>query len=104
MRLLLMHAPEGLLHTAAHRFDAAVCGHTHGGHLALPFGIPVVVPGPLSRRYCHGRYRPRENPGTLFVSRGIGGIELPVRSFASPDVLVITLHGGPPTAASTRSR
>ena len=31
--------------------------------------------------------------GTLIVSRGIGGIEVPVRSFADPDILVVTLNG-----------
>jgi predicted MPP superfamily phosphohydrolase len=93
VRILLMHAPSGLLAAGHHRFDVALCGHTHGGHLALPGGIPIVTPGPLSRRYSHGAHRvgPSER-SVLLVSRGVGEIEVPLRLFADPDVVVCTLH------------
>lgn len=29
----------------------ALSTHTHGGHIALPGGVPIVSVGPLSRRY-----------------------------------------------------
>jgi hypothetical protein len=35
-------------------FDVAVCGHTHGGHIALPGGVPIVSARPLSRRFSRG--------------------------------------------------
>ncbi len=91
VRLLLMHAPSGLLHVEERRFDVAFCGHTHGGQLALPGGRPIVVPGPLSRRFPHGRFDVGASR-TLLVSRGVGGVEVPFRTFADPDVLVCTLH------------
>jgi predicted MPP superfamily phosphohydrolase len=89
-RVLLMHAPSGLLAIGERPFDVAFCGHTHGGHIALPGGVPIVATGPLSRRYSHGRFRVarRASFATLFVSRGIGGSEVPVRLFAEPDVIV----------------
>ena len=87
-RILLMHAPAGLLSVGARPFDLAFCGHTHGGHIALPGGVAVVAPGPLSRRYSHGRHAMgRKDQGPLLVSRGIGGIEVPLRLFAAPDVI-----------------
>jgi predicted MPP superfamily phosphohydrolase len=92
VRVLLMHAPEGLMFARGHRFDLALCGHTHGGHVALPGGVPIVSVGPLSRRYAHGAHA-LEGGGTLIVSRGIGGIEIPIRLFADPDVVVCTLTG-----------
>lgn len=89
-RILLGHAPELLLYLADDPFDLAVCGHTHGGHIALPGGVPIVSPGPLSRRYAHGRFELGPNR-TMIVSRGIGATESPVRWNAEPDVLVIDI-------------
>jgi predicted MPP superfamily phosphohydrolase len=64
------------------------CGHTHGGHVATPWGAPVV-PGPTGKRYPAGLYRVGDVD--LHVSRGVGGIELPVRTYAPPDVVVFEL-------------
>lgn len=92
VRVILTHAPEALLHLGEQPFELAMCGHTHGGHIALPGGIPILVPGPLSRRHAHGRYE-LSNGRTLIVSRGIGGTEVALRLNADPDILVIDLGG-----------
>jgi uncharacterized protein len=91
VRVLLMHAPEGIMIVKDEPFDVAVCGHTHGGHIALPGGIPIVVAGPVSRRYSHGPYDVGGRP--MIVSRGIGATESALRLFADPDVRVVTLAG-----------
>ncbi|MGH7499281.1 MAG: metallophosphoesterase [Gemmatimonadales bacterium] len=91
IRVVLMHAPSGLLDMGRERFDLAVCGHTHGGQLALPGGIPITVPhGRLSRRYARGRFDLAEG-GTLIVSVGVGCVGLPFRLFAKPEIVVCTL-------------
>lgn len=90
VRILLAHAPAALLDIGDAPFDLALCGHTHGGHIALPGGIPIVAPGPLSRRYSHGRFD-LGHGRTLIVSRGIGATESPIRWNADPDVLAIEL-------------
>jgi predicted MPP superfamily phosphohydrolase len=91
VRVVLMHAPSGLLDLGEERFDLAICGHTHGGQLALPGGIPIVVPqGPLSRRYARGRFRIGDG-GTLVVSIGLGCVVLPLRTFADPEIVICTL-------------
>lgn len=92
VRVVLTHAPEAMLHLDDEPFELAVCGHTHGGHIALPGGIPILVPGPLSRRHAHGRYD-LTHDRTLIVSRGIGGTEVALRLNADPDILVIELGG-----------
>ncbi|MEO7730217.1 MAG: metallophosphoesterase [Kofleriaceae bacterium] len=56
VRVVLVHAPEAMLYLGDAPFDLALCGHTHGGHIALPGGVPILVPGPASRRFAHGRY------------------------------------------------
>lgn len=93
-RLLLMHAPQGLLEMRDVPFDLALCGHTHGGQVALPNGFPLRMPGPLiNRRYARGKFSLREG-GTLLVSRGIGFSQLPIRLFAAPEIHLLTLVPG----------
>jgi uncharacterized protein len=92
VRVVLMHAPSGLLDLGTERFDLALCGHTHGGQLALPGGTAVVVPhGRLSRRYARGRFEVGAG-GTLIVSVGLGCVVLPVRAFAEPEIIACTLY------------
>jgi predicted MPP superfamily phosphohydrolase len=96
IRVVLMHAPSGLLDLGREHFDLALCGHTHGGQVALPGGIPILVPhGRLCRRYARGRFGLGENR-TLIVSVGLGCVGLPLRVFAQPEVVVceITVASG----------
>jgi predicted MPP superfamily phosphohydrolase len=96
IRVVLMHAPSGLLDLGDERFDVALCGHTHGGQLALPGGIPIIVPqGALSRRYCRGRFQIGPDR-TLLVSVGLGCVILPLRLFARPEIMVCTLMSSSP--------
>jgi predicted MPP superfamily phosphohydrolase len=92
VRLLLMHAPDGLLLLDGHRFDVSLAGHTHGGQIARTDGTPIVVPhGPLCRKYYFGRHA-IENNGTLIVSRGIGCSTLPIRLNADPELVICTIR------------
>ena len=93
VRIALMHSPSGLLDLGGEHFDLALCGHTHGGQLALPGGIPIVLPhGRLSRRYSRGRFE-IGGGGTLVVSVGLGCVVLPVRMFADPEIIVCDVSG-----------
>jgi len=89
VRIAIAHAPEALPALAG-RVRAVMCGHTHGGQIALPGGRAVVVPGAVGRRFPHGVH----NIGgtTLIVSRGVGAVELPIRTFAPPDVVLLTVR------------
>jgi predicted MPP superfamily phosphohydrolase len=88
IRIVLMHSPETLRVIGNRAFDLALCGHTHGGQVALPWGAPILLPGgPLNRKYCHGQFDLGGEPTrTLLVSRGIGCSGLPTRLFAAPEV------------------
>ena len=93
VRLVLMHAPDGLIAIGDRAFDLAFCGHTHGGQIALPWGTPIFVPrGRLSRRFARGIHELR-NGGRLIVSNGVGCTTVPVRLFAQPEVHVVTIGG-----------
>jgi predicted MPP superfamily phosphohydrolase len=93
VKLLLMHAPSGLLDLGPEGFAVGFCGHTHGGQIALAGGRPVIVAeGALSRRYNQGRYD-LATGGTLLVSQGIGCTALPIRINAAPAILTCTVRG-----------
>ena len=65
-----------------------LCGHTHGGQIALPSG-PVIVHGRLGRRWPSGLHLIGDMH--LFVSRGLGIVDIPLRANAPPDVALFTL-------------
>jgi predicted MPP superfamily phosphohydrolase len=93
--IALCHSPDGLPDTvraleALPRQPCGVfiCGHTHGGQIATPWG-PVVVPGRVGKRFPHGLYA--LEPLTLYVSCGVGATELPIRSFAPAEIAILDL-------------
>jgi len=90
-RIVLMHAPSGLGLLGGRRFELALCGHTHGGQLALPGGAPLFVPeGPDYRRFAQGRFQ-LDRERFLFVTRGVGYSTVPVRSFCPSEVVALEL-------------
>jgi predicted MPP superfamily phosphohydrolase len=91
VRIVLMHAPDGLLAVDNRPFDLALCGHTHGGQVTIAGMRPYLPEGRLSRRYAGGRFQVMPQGGTLVVSNGVGCSTVPVRIGAAPQVHVITL-------------
>lgn len=98
VRLLLMHSPDGLQAAAGHRWDAAFCGHVHGGQFLLPGGRALVRHHTeWSSRYARGGLvRVPVGPADerpMLVSRGIGCGNFPLRRGADPQVHLVTLGG-----------
>jgi predicted MPP superfamily phosphohydrolase len=90
LTIAVCHAPDGLPEIRGRGAALFLSGHTHGGQLALPGGVPVLLPGGVwARRFPHGVH---ELEGmTVFVSRGVGGVEIPMRVFAPPDIGVFDI-------------
>ncbi|MCP5180528.1 MAG: metallophosphoesterase [Pseudomonadales bacterium] len=85
--ILLSHTPE-IYRQAAHAgFDIMLSGHTHGGQICLPGGVPIILESRMPRRFGAGPWR----YGTLegYTSRGAGSSVVPVRFNNQPE---ITLH------------
>jgi hypothetical protein len=88
VRIVLVHRPDGMFLFDG-EIDLLLCGHSHGGQIARPGGQPFTVPGPGSRRWPHGTFRVGDT--RLHVSRGVGTVEVPIRLFAPPDVVIVDL-------------
>lgn len=87
--ILLKHEPDYFAEVNKSKVDLVLSGHTHGGQVTL-FGLwaPLLPPG--GQKYVSGIYK--EDNSTLIVSNGIGTVNLPVRFFARPQIIVITLE------------
>lgn len=85
--LLLAHDPRRLAEAAALDVQLVLSGHTHGGQVLVP-----AVGAVAGRKFpVLAGYATRENT-SIFVSRGVGTVYLPVRINCPPDVAVLTLR------------
>lgn len=85
--ILLSHTPE-IYRQAAHAgFNLLLSGHTHGGQICLPGGIPITLDSVLPRRLGAGFWTHHEMQG--YTSVGAGSSVVPVRFNCPPE---ITLH------------
>jgi predicted MPP superfamily phosphohydrolase len=89
-KLAVCHSPDGLGAVQGTDVSLLLTGHTHGGAICLPGYRPIVMPSRAGRRYPYGRHQ--LDGLTLFVSRGVGGSLVPVRTWAPPDVVVFTVR------------
>ncbi|HUU66793.1 MAG TPA: metallophosphoesterase [Methyloceanibacter sp.] len=85
--ILVTHTPE-IYRQAAHAdFDVLLSGHTHGGQICLPGGIPITLSAVLPRGLGSGAWRHHEMVG--YTAVGAGSSVVPVRFNCPPE---ITLH------------
>ena len=75
---------------AAAGFDLMLSGHTHGGQLCLPGGIPIKLEARLPRSMGAGAWRYAEMAG--YTSVGAGTSLLPVRLNCPPEITLHTLR------------
>lgn len=85
--ILLSHTPEVYRHAAHAGFDLMLCGHTHGGQICLPGGVPVLTDSDSPRSLARGPWRYHGMAG--YTSAGAGSCIVDVRLNCPPEV---TLH------------
>ena len=85
--ILLAHDPRRLNEAADLDVPAVLSGHTHGGQVVLP-GVGAIA----HRRFpVLAGLGSRENT-TMFVSRGVGTVYVPIRINCPPEVAIVTLR------------
>jgi predicted MPP superfamily phosphohydrolase len=84
--VLLAHDPRRLTEAAALNVPLVLSGHTHGGQVVLP-GVGAIA----ARKFPVVAGLARRDKTTLFVSRGIGTVYVPVRLNCPPEVALLTL-------------
>jgi uncharacterized protein len=82
-----MHDPRRLTEAAGLGIPLVLSGHTHGGQVVLP-GVGAVAAQKFPVVSGFGR----QSDTSLFVSRGVGTVYVPVRINCPPEVAVLTLR------------
>ncbi len=85
-RILLVHSPEIIQEATEVGMDLYLCGHSHGGQICLPGGIPIIANSRCARTYTSGPWQHKKLQG--YTSRGIGTSLLPVRIFCKPEIVL----------------
>ena len=85
--VLLSHTPEAYRHAAHADFSLMLCGHTHGGQICLPGGVPVLTDADSPRVFARGPWHYHGMRG--YTSAGAGSCIVDVRLNCPAE---ITLH------------
>lgn len=84
--ILLAHDPRRLTEAAELDTQLVLSGHTHGGQVVLP-GLGAIA----ARKFPVIAGVATRASTTLFVSRGVGTVYLPIRINCAPEISVLTL-------------
>jgi hypothetical protein len=85
--ILLAHTPKRLIEAQQLAVPAVISGHTHGGQIVLP-GVGAIA----AREFPVIAGLERREGTSIFVSRGVGTVYVPVRINCPPEVAVLTLE------------
>jgi uncharacterized protein len=89
--IIISHTPEIYRHAAHAGFDVLIGGHTHGGQICLPGGIPLTLDSNLPRHMGSGSWKYHDMIG--YTSRGAGSSVVPVRFNCPPEITLHHLQG-----------
>ncbi|GIW77328.1 MAG: metallophosphoesterase [Phycisphaerae bacterium] len=93
LRIVLSHFPARVLELAEMGVELVLSGHTHGGQICLPGGIPILTHDALPRRFARGVHRIGNT--WLVTSRGCGFSKYPLRIFCPAEAIWVQLTGTP---------
>ncbi|MDM8554331.1 metallophosphoesterase [Desulfococcaceae bacterium HSG7] len=86
-KIMLAHSAELVIKAHQCGMRYYICGHTHGGQICLPGGIPIITNTSGRRKFVSGLWRYKQMRG--YTSRGTGSSGLQVRFNCPPE---ITIH------------
>ncbi len=97
--LALAHNP-GTADLMADRECLIFSGHTHGGQVNVPFLTAHVVRWIKAKHYRAGWYT--VGRAQLYVNRGLGNADLPIRFRCRPEIALFTLSPSPPQPVASQ--
>lgn len=90
-KILLSHSPDVTTDINKDmKIDLALCGHTHGGQVNIPYLSHHFLPINNTSKYLAGLIK--EPYGYTYVNRGIGTLVFPFRLCAPPEITYFKLN------------
>lgn len=90
--VLLSHAPDVYREAERAGISLMLSGHTHGGQICLPGGVPLITFSKAPRRLAAGAWRHGRLAG--YTSVGCGTTLVDVRLNCPPEITLHTLRSG----------
>lgn len=113
--LMIVHSPDAFPEAVVRGIPVVLAGHTHGGQIRHPFirldPVRFLKLKPGTPPYRAGLYR--DGGSVLYVSRGLGTSNLPVRFLCPPEITRIRVRSAgrapprftdPPATGSSPAR
>lgn len=88
-RIVVTHSPNIADDLEPGYADLILAGHTHGWQIYIPGVTRLFVPSKGLKKYRSGFYG--TPAGKVYVTRGVGLSGIPIRLWASPEVVLFTL-------------
>lgn len=92
-RIALAHYPESFYAHPLPHTDLILCGHTHGGQLCNRQGLPLRPFGRLTREQARGGFHKAAGGTPLYISRGLGVSQIPIRLNCPAEITLLLLKG-----------
>ena len=89
-KIALVHTPALYDEAQNNGYDLYLAGHTHGGQICLPGGIPLILHLDRGRKYYRGKWKYRDMTG--YTGQGVGAVGIPLRYNTQSEITVFTLH------------
>ena len=91
--ILLAHSPDAVI-ALDHKdmlspFTLALCGHTHGGQVRLPFFGPGCCRSKYLNHFIYGLFKHERNDLLMVVTSGISEGSFPLRLFCRREIVFI---------------
>jgi predicted MPP superfamily phosphohydrolase len=99
--IFLFHYPEFIKSVKNFNVDLYLCGHTHGGQIAIPFYGALITMSKTGKKYESGMYSVGKT--IMYVNRGLGMDIYPprIRLFVRPEIAVFDIG---PTVSKVSSQ
>ncbi|MCM3568251.1 metallophosphoesterase [Neobacillus mesonae] len=88
--LFLAHEPDIADKSCKYPISAQFSGHSHGGQVRLPY-FGSIIKQKMAEKYADGLYHVGDSQMALYVNRGIGTTNLPIRFLCRPEITVFHL-------------
>lgn len=89
-KILFSHSPQLYRQAQKYGFNLFISGHTHGGQICLPGGLPLVNCAKVPRKITKGPWRYKNMTGYTTSGAGASGNVI-ARFNCPPEITVLTL-------------